>query len=48
MNTCKMCKEQFHPENPSIYNEHICEVCFEDDFDGLELEDKVEILMGAT
>lgn len=27
MNCCKLCKEQIIADEPSIYNEHVCEAC---------------------
>lgn len=44
MNKCKMCAEDFHPEDEN-QTDNICESCFVDDFESLDLEDKLEVLL---
>ena len=39
-----MCEEEFHPEDGNE-TDNICEVCFADDFESLDLEDKLEVLL---
>ncbi len=44
MNKCKMCEEDFYPEDGNE-TDNICESCFADDFESLDLEDKIEVLL---
>lgn len=44
MNKCKMCQEELHLEDEHK-DDNICESCFADDFESLDLEDKLEVLL---
>ncbi len=44
MNKCIMCKEQFDPPE-DCETDNICESCFHDDFESMDLEDKLEVLL---
>lgn len=44
MNKCKMCGGEFHFDEGSEAD-NICECCFVDSFESLDLEDKLEVLL---
>ncbi len=44
MKTCKMCKETMTLEEFEAAGD-ICDCCFSDDFESLDLEDKIEVLL---
>jgi hypothetical protein len=39
-----MCEEEFYPQDEH-QTDNICESCFADDFESLDLEDKLEVLL---
>jgi hypothetical protein len=41
---CKICEEEFVPEDVKE-TDNICECCMVDEFDSLDLEDKIEVLL---
>ncbi len=43
-NKCKMCECEFYPDDGNE-TDNICECCFVDEFEGLDLEDKLEVLL---
>ena len=43
---CKICGDAVvHEEEDACTDDNICESCFHDSFDSLDLEDKLEILL---